>query len=144
MEEAHLREVGGEPLDLDQHGAGLAVQVAALDRDLDVGPLALAQVADRVVAVLGGREQDAVVARPAVVAAVVDVGVEAVLVDGLPPSSTRRRISCAGLYELGTSVQPVAATAPPAGTAAAGEAGRVVELEAERGGERGRVVGGAM
>ena len=81
VEQPHLREVGGEPLDLDQHGAGLAVQRAALDRDLDVGPLALAQVADRVVAVLGGREQDAVVAGPAVVAAVVDVGVEAVLVD---------------------------------------------------------------
>ena len=82
MEEADLREVAGQPLDLDEHAAGLAVQVRALDRDLDVGPLALAEVADRVVAVLRRREQHAVVASAAVVAAVVDVGVEAVLVDG--------------------------------------------------------------
>ena len=81
VEEPDLREVAREPLDLDEEGAGLAVEVGALDRHLDVGPLALAQVADAVVAVLRRREQDAVVARPAVVAAVVEVGVEAVLVD---------------------------------------------------------------
>jgi hypothetical protein len=39
-------------IDPDEHRARLAVEVAALDRHLDVGPLALAQVADRVVAVL--------------------------------------------------------------------------------------------
>ncbi len=37
---------------------------------------------------------------------------------GLDPSSTRIRISCAGLYEVGTSVQPVAGEGAACGKAA--------------------------
>ena len=70
----------GQPLDLDQERAGLAVERAADDLDLHVGPLALVEVGDLVGAVLGAAEQDAVVVVRPVVAAVVEVGVEAVLV----------------------------------------------------------------
>ena len=62
VEEADVREVGIQPLDLDQERAGLAVQrVGRVERDLDVGPLALFEVADGVVAALGLAEQHAVV-----------------------------------------------------------------------------------
>jgi saccharopine dehydrogenase-like NADP-dependent oxidoreductase len=79
--EPHLREVGCEPLHLHEHAARVAVAVAPLDRDLDVRPLAFPEVADRVVAVLRTRQEYAVVARTAIVAAVVDVGVQPGLVD---------------------------------------------------------------
>jgi hypothetical protein len=59
----------------------LPVEVAPLDRDLDVRPLAFPEVADRVVVVLRTRQEYAVVARTVIVAAVVDVGVQPVLVD---------------------------------------------------------------
>ena len=61
--------------------AVLPSSAAADDLHLDVGELALGQVADRVGRGLRAREQDPVVVRGPVVRAVVDVGVEPVLVD---------------------------------------------------------------
>ena len=82
VEQADAAEVRAELLDLDQHAGRLAVERAAVDRHLDVGPLALGERADgvRCRAALRPREQDLVVVDRAVVGAVEDVGVEAVLV----------------------------------------------------------------
>ena len=119
--------------------------VGRVDRDLDVGPLALFEVADRVVAALGLAEQHAVVARLAVVAAVVDVRVEAVLVDA---RVRRQAVEHAQPHLLGRAVG--ARHVRPAGRrrrrrrgerVVAGETGRVVELERERRREGRRVLG---
>ncbi len=75
--------VGVEPLDLDEHRAGVAVEGRVgreVELHLDVAELAFLEIGHAVGAVLGPREQHAVVAGLAVVLAVVDVGVEAVLV----------------------------------------------------------------
>ena len=139
VEQPHLGEIGPQPLDLDEHRAGLAVEGSTLDRDLDVGPLALAQVADGVVAVLRRREQDPVVLRPAVVFGVVDVGVEPVLVDAevehAEPHLLRRAVGRGDIAPAGGR-RRLRLGEPRL----AGEAVRVIELQPERGRERRRVV----
>ena len=131
VEETDLREVGGKPLDLDQERGRLAVEGAADDLDLDVGPLALAQVADLVGAVLGRREQHAVIARAAVVAAVVDVGVEAVLVG---PEVDHPHAHLLRGAERGGDVGPAGRRRRRRGGEGrlVVEARRVIELETER------------
>ena len=54
VEEAHLREVARQLLDLDEHAGGHAVERAADDLHLDVGPLALGQGRDGVAPSLVG------------------------------------------------------------------------------------------
>ena len=145
VEQPHLGEVALQPLDLDEHRPGLAVERvgrevrAAVDRDLDVGPLAFPQVGHLVVAVLGEREQHPVVLAVPVAPAVVDVGVQAVLVAAgavdHPQAHLHRR--AVGLRHIG-----------PAGRrqgrglrerSLTGEPGGMVELQTEGGGERRRV-----
>ena len=143
VEQADLGEVPGELLDLDQEAGGQARRGAPPTiLTLTSAHWPLPRVADGIVAVLGRREQDPVVvgsgrrswsrrcrrSSPYL---------------STPKSSTRRRISWAGLYEAGTSVQPAAgAGAAPGNGRLPGEPGRMVELQPERRRE-GRVVGRA-
>ncbi len=141
VEQPHLREIPAEPFHLEQETCCQAVERAALDRDLDVGGLALPQVGNLGGAILAAGEQHPVVVGPAVIGAVVQVGVEAVLVDPeiqhpqphlLRRAVTRRDARPPGgrpglrLREGGDS----------------GEPRGVVELESERCGEGGVVGGG--
>ena len=81
VEQPNVRRVVGQLLHLDQHACGETRERPTDDRHLDIGQLALGQVGDLVGAVLAAREQHPVVVDNVVVGAVVDVGVEAVLVD---------------------------------------------------------------
>ena len=138
VEQAHAGEVGRQLLDPDQHPGGLAVQGATVDRDLDVGPLALGEVTHGVVAVLGRGEQDAVVVGGPVVRAVVQVRVQAVLVDPEvehPQPHLHRR--AVGVGYVGPARRRSRVGAGERRLAA--EAVRVVELQPERRDEAGVV-----
>ncbi len=80
VEQAHAREVGSQLLDLDEHAGRLPVERAADDLHLHVGGLSLAKGPDGVGRVLRLREEHSVVVGLAVVRAVEDPRVEAVLV----------------------------------------------------------------
>ena len=144
VEQADLREVGGEPLDLDEERAGLAVE----GRWRSILTFTSAHSPSRRSATssspsLRGGEQHAVIARAAVVAAVVDVGVEAVLVDPGRVAAVqhphahllRGAVGARDIRPVGGRRRRGLLERRPAG-----EALRVIELEAERSGE-GRVVG---
>jgi hypothetical protein len=146
VEEPHSGRVRRELLDLDQHAAGESVQGAAGDGDLDVGQLALGQVRHPARAVLAAREQHPVVVDGAVVGAVVDVGVQAVLVGGsvehahagfqggavrrrdLQPAGGRRERDLVVLQaEGGDQRRPVGRRHVVRGDAASGEEGPEVD-----------------
>ena len=123
VEQADLREVGREPLHLDQHASGLAGERPARDLDLHVGPLALGERAHGGAAVLRGGEQDLVVVDRVVVRAVEQVGVEAVLVDAevehpqahLLGRAVRRRTLVQPVASVGAAAANGAWPAKPAG-----------------------------
>ena len=138
VEQPHLGEVPGQLFDLHEHAGRHSVERASGDLHLHVAEHTLGQVGDSVGTALARREQHLVVVDLAVVRGVVDVCVQAVLVDAEVEDAQahllRRaeRLRCSG----------------PAGCidrlrsgegSLSGESGRVVELEAERGDE-GRVV----
>ena len=81
VEQPDLRCVRRQRLDLDEHAGGEPVEGTPDHGHLDVGDLAFGQVGNRLRGVLVAREEHAVIVRFAVVGAVVDVRVEAVLVD---------------------------------------------------------------
>ncbi len=153
VEQAHARQVARQLLDLDEEAGGLAVERVRgrrrrrrrdVEDDLDVGPLALGEGADDVrrSAAARPREEDLVVVGRAVVRAVEDVGVQAVLVDrGTAVEHPKAHLL--GRAERRGNVRPRAGRNDRGlghgGLAGSRIAVRMIELEPERRDER-RVV----
>ena len=139
MEQPHLGEVPGQLFDLHEHARREPVERASGDLHLHVAEHTLGQVGDRIGTALARREQHLVVVDLAVVGRVVDVRVQAVLVDAEVEDAQahllRRaeRLRCprpaGGIDRLCSRERSLSS-----------EPGRVVELQAERSDEGGVVV----
>ena len=129
--EPHLREIRGQFLDLQPEPRSQAVVAPADDLDLDVAPFAAPQRRHRGRAVLGGREQYAIVVDDGVIGRIEQVGIQSVHVDAGIQDAQAHFLRGAVRHR---HLRPARCVRRRRGgkRRLARESGRVIELQSER------------